>query len=194
VADKNGDEYVVLSLNQLIIDNEGKTGIPFEVLRKVFGFSINVKGPHIYIKSASDKFEIAKDKYNSKEGSTDNFLEDFKFLKEKFSFKEYYQGSLIYSSDLRGLKHYDVLITENSTWCNITLRGDYVNYCDFSSNKNIIAPLMKFYFPKGYDKILKDILEKENARYICDERDVLIRKDFDGNTKEIVFSQLGGSL
>jgi len=42
VADKNGDEYVVLSLNQLIIDNEGKTGIPFEVLRKVFGFSINV--------------------------------------------------------------------------------------------------------------------------------------------------------
>ncbi len=69
-----------------------------------------------------------------------------------------------------------------------------MNYCDFSSNKNIIAPLMKFYFPKGYDKILKDILEKENARYICDERDVLIRKDFDGNTKEIVFSQLGGSL
>lgn len=194
MADKNEDEFVVLPLNELIIDNEGKTGIPFDVLRKVFGFSINVKGTQIYIKSTSDKFEIASDKYGRKEGSTDNFLEDFKILKEKFSFKEYYQGSLIYSSDLRGLKHHDILITENSTWCNITLRGDYVNYCDFSSNKNIIAPLMKFYFPNDYDKILKDILEKESSRYICDERDVLIRKDYDGNTKEIVFSQLGGSL
>ena len=53
---------------------------------------------------------------------------------------------------------------------------------------------MKFYFPNDYEKIVRDILEKETVRYKCDERDVLIRKDYDGDTKEIVFSQLGGSL
>ncbi len=194
MSNKGEDEFLVLPLNELIIDNDGKTGIPFETLRKVFGFSIVVKGSQVYIKSRADKFEPLSNKDIRREGSTDNFLEDFKVLKEKFSFKEYYQGSLIYSSDLRGLKHYDVLITENLTWCNITLRGDYMDYCDLSRSKNIITPLMKFYFPNDYEKIIRDILEKESARYRCDERDVLIRKDYDGNTKEIVFSQSGGNL
>lgn len=194
MSDKSESEFVVLPLNELIINNDGKTGIPFEILRNVFGFSIMVKGSQVYIKNESEKVESDSNKYVRKESSTDNFLEDFKMLKEKFSFQEYYQGSLIYSSNSRGIKHYDVLITENSTWCNITLRGDYRNYCDLSSNKNIIIPLMKFYFPNDYEKIVRDILEKETVRYKCDERDVLIRKDYDGDTKEIVFSQLGGSL
>jgi len=194
VSDKSESEFVVLPLNELIINNDGKTGIPFEILRNVFGFSIMVKGSQVYIKNESEKVESDSNKYVRKEGSTDNFLEDFKILKEKFSFQEYYQGSLIYNSNSRGIKHYDVLITESSTWCNITLRGDYRNYCDLSSNKNIIIPLMKFYFPNDYEKIVRDILEKETVRYKCDERDVLIRKDYDGETKEIVFSQLGGSL
>lgn len=194
MSDKSESEFVVLPLNELIVNNDGKTGIPFEILRNVFGFSIMVKGSQVYIKNESEKVESDSNKYIRKEGSTDNFLEDFKILKEKFSFQEYYQGSLIYSSNLRGIKHYDVLITENSTWCNITLRGDYRNYCDLSSNKNIIIPLMKFYFPNDYEKIVRDILEKETVRYKCDERDVLIRKDYDGDTKEIVFSQMGGSL
>ena len=194
MSDKSESEFVVLPLNELIINNDGKTGIPFEILRNVFGFSIMVKGSQVYIKNESEKVESDSNKYVRKESSTDNFLEDFKMLKEKFSFQEYYQGSLLYSSNSRGIKHYDVLITENSTWCNITLRGDYRNYCDLSSNKNIIIPLMKFYFPNDYEKIVRDILEKETVRYKCDERDVLIRKDYDGGTKEIVFSQLGGSL
>jgi hypothetical protein len=194
VSDKSESEFVVLPLNELIINNDGKTGIPFEILRNVFGFSIMVKGSQVYIKNESEKVESDSNKYVRKEGSTDNFLEDFKMLKEKFSFQEYYQGSLIYSSNSRGIKHYDVLITENSTWCNITLRGDYRNYCDLSSDKNIIIPLMKFYFPNDYEKIVRDILEKETVRYKCDERDVLIRKDYDVDTKEIVFSQIGGSL
>lgn len=194
MSDKSESEFVVLPLNKLIINNDGKTGIPFEILRNVFGFSIMVKGSQVYIKNESEKVESDSNKYVRKESSTDNFLEDFKMLKEKFSFQEYYQGSLIYSSNSKGIKHYDVLITENSTWCNITLRGDYRNYCDLSSNKNIIIPLMKFYFPNDYEKIVRDILEKETVRYKCDERDVLIRKDYDGDTKEIVFSQLGGSL
>ncbi|WP_346890525.1 hypothetical protein [Clostridium sp. UBA1056] len=194
MSDKSESEFVVLPLNELIINNDGKTGIPFEILRNVFGFSVMVKGSQVYIKNESEKVESDSNKYIRKEGSTDNFLEDFKILKEKFSFQEYYQGSLIYSSNLRGVKHYDVLITENSTWCNITLRGGYRNYCDLSSDKNIIIPLMKFYFPNDYEKIVRDILEKETVRYKCDERDVLIRKDYDGDTKEIVFSQLGGSL
>lgn len=199
MSDKSESEFVVLPLNELIINNDGKTGIPFEILRNVFGFSIMVKGSQVYIKNESEKVKSEKvesdsNKYVRKEGSTDNFLEDFKILKEKFSFQEYYQGSLIYSSNSRGIKRYDVLITESSTWCNITLRGDYRNYCDLSSNKNIIVPLMKFYFPNDYEKIVRDILEKETVRYKCDERDVLIRKDYDGDTKEIVFSQLGGSL
>ena len=194
MSDKSESEFVVLPLNELIINNDGKTGIPFEILRNVFGFSIMVKGSQVYIKNESEKVESDSNKYVRKESSTDNFLEDFKMLKEKFSFQEYYQGSLLYSSNSRGIKHYDVLITENSTWCNITLRGDYRNYCDLSSNKNIIIPLMKFYFPNDYEKIVRDILEKETVRYKCDERDVLIRKDYDGDTKEIVFSQLGGSL
>lgn len=194
MSDKSESEFVVLPLNELIINNDGKTGIPFEILRNVFGFSIMVKGSQVYIKNESEKVESDSNKYIRKEGSTDNFLEDFKILKEKFSFQEYYQGSLIYSSNSRGIKHYDVLITENSTWCNITLRGDYRNYCNLSSDKNIIIPLMKFYFPNDYEKIVRDILEKETVRYKCDERDVLIRKDYDGDTKEIVFSQLGGSL
>ena len=194
MSDKSENESIVLQLNELIINNDGKTGIPFEILRNIFGFSITVKGSQVYIKNASKNFEEPLSKYDKKEISTDNFLEDFKVLKEKFYFKEYYQGSLLYSSELRGLKHYDVLITENSTWCNITLRGDYMDYCDLTSSKSIIGPLMKFYFPNNYEKILIDILEKEIARYRCDQRDVLIRKDYDGDTKEIVFSQLGGSL
>ena len=194
MSDKSESEFIVLPLNELVINNDGKTGIPFEILRNVFGFSIMVKGSQVYIKNESKKVEFDLNKYVRKEGSTDNFLEDFKILKEKFSFQEYYQGSLIYSSNSRGIKRYDVLITESSTWCNITLRGDYRNYCDLSSNKNIIVPLMKFYFPDDYEKIVRDILEKETVRYKCDERDVLIRKDYDGDTKEIVFSQLGGSL
>ena len=194
MSDKSESEFIVLPLNELVINNDGKTGIPFEILRNVFGFSIMVKGSQVYIKNESEKVESDSNKYVRKEGSTDNFLEDFKILKEKFSFQEYYQGSLIYSSSSRGIKRYDVLITENSTWCNITLRGDYRNYCDLSSNKNIIIPLMKFYFPDDYEKIVRDILEKETVRYKCDERDVLIRKDYGGDTKEIVFSQLGGSL
>ena len=194
MSDKSESEFIVLPLNELVINNDGKTGIPFEILRNVFGFSIMVKGSQVYIKNESEKVESDSNKYVRKEGSTDNFLEDFKILKEKFSFQEYYQGSLIYSSNSRGIKRYDVLITENSTWCNITLRGDYRNYCDLSSNKNIIVPLMKFYFPNDYEKIVRDILEKETVRYKCDERDVLIRKDYGGDTKEIVFSQLGGSL
>ena len=199
MSDKSESEFVVLPLNELIINNDGKTGVSFEILRNVFGFSIMVKGSQVYIKNETGKVESEKveshsNKYVRKEGSTDNFLEDFKILKEKFSFQEYYQGSLIYSSSSRGIKRYDVLITESSTWCNITLRGDYRNYCDLSSNKNIIVPLMKFYFPNDYEKIVRDILEKETVRYKCDERDVLIRKDYDGDTKEIVFSQLGGSL
>ena len=69
-----------------------------------------------------------------------------------------------------------------------------MDYCDLTSSKSIIVPLIKFYFPNDYEKILRAILEKETARYRCDQRDVLIRKDYDGDTKEIVFSQLGGSL
>ena len=93
MSDKSESEFIVLPLNELVINNDGKTGIPFEILRNVFGFSIMVKGSKVYIKNESEKVESDLNKYGRKEGSTDNFLEDFKILKEKFSFQEYYQGS-----------------------------------------------------------------------------------------------------
>ncbi len=190
---RNENGFVVIPLSSLIINSEGKTGIPFETLRSEFGFSIMVKDSEVYIK---ERVGVVKSDERSKKElliSTDNFIEDSKILKKHFSFEEYYQGSLIYSSNLRGLNHYDILITENTHWYNITLRGDYADYCNQFSNENVIPSLIKFYFPINYETILSDIIQKSNARYKYDERDLLIR-DYDRITKEIVFSKLDGKL
>ena len=40
-----------LQLNDLVINNEGLTGIPFNTLRQEFGFNITIKGTEVIIEA-----------------------------------------------------------------------------------------------------------------------------------------------
>ncbi|MEG0133237.1 MAG: hypothetical protein RR891_10560 [Clostridium sp.] len=192
---KDEGEFKRISFNELIIDNDGKAGISFETLRSEFGFSINIKGAKVYIKEGG-KDVNTKSTEESRSGkliSNDDFELDAKILKEHFYFQDYYQKSLIYSSEKRGLKHYDILISQTSHCYNITIKGNYEEGCALLNSNNVIPKIIMFYFPIGYEDLIVDILGEKNIRCEYDNRDVLVR-DYDINTKEIVFSKIGGNL
>lgn len=194
----NGEEFEKIEFNDLIINSEGRAGVPFEVLREKFGFTILVKDSSVYIKrvkGAETEAEVALTKTQVIERScaTDDFKKDVEFLKRNYGFQEYYQDSIIYTSEKRGVKFYDIIITEVGNWCNITFKGRYDQYCDMYSTTNIIPKLVKFYFPLSYTEVLQELLSRENIRKQFDGRDTLI-KSYDVDSREIIFSKIGDEL
>lgn len=196
MKDKNWGAFEKLEFNELIINSEGKAGIPFEVLREKYGFTIIVKDSEVYIKgkeSQGEKVVLTKVQELERINATDDFSEDMEFLKRNYGFKEYYQDSVIYTSEKRGIKHYDIIITEVGAWINITFKGMYEKYCDVYSTTNVIPKIIKFYFPLSFNDILQELLEKDNTRKVYDGRDTLI-KSYDVDSREIIFSKIGGKL
>ena len=153
MSEENGGEFEKIEFNDLIISSEGKAGIPFEILRKKFGFTIILRDSQVYIKDnkyKSDKTSLTKSQELERISATDDFQEDIGFLKRNYGFQQYYQDSVIYSSEKRGIKYYDIIITEIGSCYNITFKGMYEEYCDLYSTTNVIPKLLKFYFPLSY--------------------------------------------
>lgn len=196
MSEKNGEEFEEIEFNELIINSEGKAGIPLDILRERFGFSVKVKNSKVYIKNnkaQEEKVVLTKTQVIERSCATDNFKEDTEFLKRNYGFQEYYQDSIIYTSEKRGVKFYDIIITEVGTWCNITFKGRYDEYCDLYSTTNVIPKLIKFYFPLSYTEVLEEILGSNNLRKQIDNRDTLIRS-YDTDSREIIFSKIGDKL
>lgn len=196
MSEKNGEEFEEIEFNELIINSEGKAGIPLDILRERFGFSVKVKNSKVYIKNNKaheEKVVLTKTQVIERSCATDNFKEDTEFLKRNYGFQEYYQDSIIYTSEKRGVKFYDIIITEVGTWCNITFKGRYDEYCDLYSTTNVIPKLIKFYFPLSYTEVLEEILGSNNLRKQIDNRDTLIRS-YDTDSREIIFSKIGDKL
>lgn len=186
-----------LQLNDLVINNEGLTGIPFNTLRREFGFNITIKGTEVIIEAPMYEKELQEGEnpstYSKTKNATDNFTMDMKYLKEYLDFKDYYQGSLIYTSENRGIKRYDVIITATAEWYNITFKGDYDNCCEVGNRNSVIPKLIEFYFPMDYEEVLRIIKSNKKYRGKLDYRDVLITND-EIDTKEIIFSIINGKL
>ena len=195
MSSSNGDSFKVLEFNDLIINEEGKAGIPFDTLREVFGFTIVLKDSKVYVKSNNKEFknyDISKcEAFNS--NATDDFKEDAAFLKRNLGFKEYYQDSIIYNSEKRGIKHYDIIITEVGECYNITVKGQYEEYCDIYSTTNVIPKLLEFYFPISYKEVIKKLLDNDSKREILDGREILVRS-YEIDSREIIFSKEGQIL
>lgn len=193
---KSGGEFEEIEFNDLIINSEGKAGVPFDILRDKFGFAIILKGSRVYIKEKNFKtseVNLTKSHECERVIASDDFKENVVFLKENYGFREYYQDSIIYTSEKRGIKYYDIIITEVGSWCNITFKGRYDEYCDVYSTTNIIPKLIKFYFPLSYDEVLQGLLVSDNIRKNFDGRDTLIRS-YDVESREIIFSKIGEEL
>lgn len=189
------DGFKIIHTQDLVMDSSGKAGIPFDILRNEFGFIIDIRGSEVYIKRNEDIVKALEDE-ERKAGcltSTDNFKVDSKILKKFYGFKEYYQDSLIFSSENRGIKRYDVIISATKDWYNVTIKGDYKISCDINDDKNVIPKLLRYYFPSKYEEIIKIIIEEDSYRSVMDQRDTLIRS-FDQDTKEMVFSKKGNVL
>lgn len=196
MSEKNGEEFEEIEFNELIINDEGKAGIPLDILRERFGFSVKVKNSKVYIKNNKAQEEevvLTKTQVIERSCATDNFKEDAEFLKRNYGFQEYYQDSIIYTSEKRGVKFYDIIITEVGNWCNITFKGRYDEYCDVYSTTNIIPKLIRFYFPLNYMEVLKELQGSNNIRKQIDSRDTLIRS-YDMDSREIIFSKIGDKL
>lgn len=194
--ENNGGEFEKIQFNDLIINEEGKAGIPFDMLREKFGFTVIIKDSTVYIKdNKSPNAEIALTKSQELEriSAADNFKEDCEFLKRSYGFQQYYQDSIIYSSEKRGIKCYDIIITEVGDWINITFKGRYEEYCDIYSTTNVIPKLIKFYFPISCNEVLKNLVGNDNVRQEFDGRDTLIRS-YDVDSREIIFSNVGEEL
>ena len=190
-----GDSFKVLDFNDLIINEEGKAGIPFNILREEFGFTIVLKDSKVYIKKSTkelENYDITKiGTFNI--NATDDFEEDTDFLKRNLGFKEYYQDSIIYNSEKRGIKHYDIIITEVGECYNITLKGQYEEYCDIYSTTNVIPKLLEFYFPISYKEVIKKLLDNDSKREVFDGRETLVRS-YEIDSREIIFSKEGQRL
>ena len=196
MSEKSGEEFEEIQFNDLIINSEGKAGIPFDMLREKFGFTVIVKDSLVYVKdNKSPRAEVTLTKSQELErvSAVDNFKTDVDFLKRNYGFQQYYQDSIIYSSEKRGIKFYDIIITEVGNWCNITFKGRYDEYCDQYSTTNVIPKLLKFYFPLSCNEVLQGLLERDNIRRKYDNRDTLIRS-YDVDSREIIFSKIGEEL
>ncbi|MDU4891020.1 MAG: hypothetical protein E6344_18035 [Clostridium sp.] len=196
MSEKNGEEFEEIQFNDLIINSEGKAGIPFDTLREKFGFSIIVKDSVVYVKenkSPGSEVSLTKSQELERVSAADNFKVDVEFLKRNYGFQQYYQDSIIYSSQKRGIKCYDIIITEVGDWCNITFKGMYEEYCDQYSTTNVIPKLIKFYFPLSCNEVLQGLIESDNIRREYDGRDTLIRS-YDVDSREIIFSRIGEKL
>ncbi len=196
MSEKNGEEFEKLEFNDLIINSDGKAGIPFDMLREKFGFTVIVKDSAVYVKdnkSPCEKVTLTKSQELERVSATDKFKADVEFLKRSYGFQQYYQDSIIYSSEKRGIKFYDIIITEVGNWCNITFKGRYDQYCDIYSTTNVIPKLIKFYFPLSYNEVLQELLSSDNVRKKYDGRDTLI-KSYDVDSREIIFSKIGEEL
>lgn len=185
-------EFKEISLQDLVINSDGETGIPFNILRKEFGFEIEVKGKQVFIKAPSKGFlRVHEETALSGElVSHDNFNREKEILKDKFGFKEYYQDSLIYSSQNRGIKRYDIIISATEEWYNISIKGDYESSCN---RDDILPELIKFYFPLSYGDVLSGIRDNKTHRHNYDNRETLITNE-DIDSKELIFSISGGRL
>ncbi|GEM_PF-398199 len=197
MSNKNGEESKIIEFNELIINSEGRAGISFDTLRAKFGFTIILKDSEVYIKGGnkvnSNDTTLSKAQDAERCSATDIFEEDAVFLKKNFGFQDYYQDSIIYSSEKRGIKHYDVIIIEGGTWYNITVKGLYEEYCDVYSTTNVIPKLLKFYFPISYKDLLEKLLGNDNERNNFDGRDTLVRS-YEVDSREIIFSKEGQTL
>lgn len=192
MSTKNDEEYEIMEFNELIISSEGRAGISFETLREKFGFTIILKDSQVYIKGENNtplsEVRLSKAQEVERCSATDNFEVDSIFIKENFGFKDYYQHSIMYSSEKRGIKHYEIVITEGSNWYNITFKGLYEDYCDIYSTTNVIPKILKFYFPISYKNVLEKLMENNNERKNFDGRDTLIRT-YEADSREIIFSK-----
>lgn len=197
MSNKNEEAFKIMEFNELIINSEGRAGISFETLREKFGFIIIIKDSEVYIKSenkiASNEITLSKVQDAERCSATDIFEEDAVFIKKNFGFQDYYQDSIIYSSEKRGIKHYEVIITEGGTWYNITVKGLYEEYCDVYSTTNVIPKILKFYFPISYKDVLEKLLGNENEKKNFDGRDTLVRS-YEVDSREIIFSKEGQTL
>lgn len=186
-----------LQLNDLVINNEGTTGIPFNILREEFGFDININGTEVILEAPTYVEELKKIEdsptCSASKNATDNFIMDSRYLKEYLEFKDYYQGSLIYTSENRGVKRYDVIITATEEWYNITFKGDYDSACEVGNRNSVIPKLIEFYFKADYEEVLQIIKSNKKYRGKLDYRDILITND-EIDTKEIIFSIINGKL
>lgn len=186
--------FKVIPLSKLVINSEGNVGVPLNILREQLGLTVIVKGSDVYIKAISNSGTSINVKgVNSEVVATDNFKIDSEVLKRQLSFKEYYQKSLIYSSQNRGINRYDVIITATDEWYNITIKGVFESSCNITSGDNIVYRLIKFYFPISYEEILKGILSDKTFRGTLDSRETVITSD-DIDTKEVIFSVIGSKL
>ena len=192
MVDEEG--FKVIPLSKLVINSEGNVGVPLNILREQLGLTVIVKSSDVYIKVVSNNGTSTNVKgINSEVVATDNFKIDSEVLKRQLSFKEYYQKSLIYSSQNRGINRYDVIITATDEWYNITIKGVFESSCNITSGDNIVYRLIKFYFPISYEEILKGILSDKTFRGTFDSRDTVITSD-DIDTKEVIFSVIGSKL
>lgn len=190
-----GDSFKALDFNDLIINEEGKVGIPFDTLRKEFGFTIILKDSKVYIKKNTNElknYDVRKiETFNI--NATDDFEKDADFLKRNLGFKEYYQDSIVYNSEKRGINHYDIIITEVGECYNITLKGQYEEYCDIYSTTNVIPKLLEFYFPISYKEVIKKLLDNDSKMEVLDGRETLVRS-YEIDSREIIFSKEGQIL